>query len=144
MPLDQQRNSCPLSARGTRSVPLGCVTKTPVATTAIAREVAAFLWAIGQQVAPRSRPSEGLCNSELIMTNKLSLGARFRRQSLAPRGANPGGRWGLTAQRGQAEVCGHMMNADVLASSTSPYGEAHISGYRVTLSEDRRPTYRQT
>src|ERR1700740_37450 len=27
--------------------------KTPVATTAIAREVAAFLWAIGQQVAPQ-------------------------------------------------------------------------------------------
>jgi len=26
--------------------------KTPVATTAIARELAAFLWAIGQQVAP--------------------------------------------------------------------------------------------
>jgi transposase len=28
--------------------------KTPVATTAIARELAAFLWAIGQQVAPRT------------------------------------------------------------------------------------------
>ena len=27
--------------------------KTPVATTAIARELAAFLWAIGQQVAPQ-------------------------------------------------------------------------------------------
>ena len=28
--------------------------KTPVATTAIARELAAFLWAIGQQVAPQT------------------------------------------------------------------------------------------
>jgi hypothetical protein len=28
--------------------------KTPVATTAIARELAAFLWAIAQQVAPRT------------------------------------------------------------------------------------------
>jgi transposase len=31
--------------------------KTPVATTAIARELAAFLWAIGQQVAPQSKAS---------------------------------------------------------------------------------------
>jgi hypothetical protein len=26
---------------------------------------------------------------------------------------DPGGRWGLTAQRGQAEVYCHVMNADV-------------------------------
>jgi hypothetical protein len=39
------------------------------------------------------------------MAIRLSLGARFRRQSLAPRGATLAGLRGLTAQRGQAEVC---------------------------------------
>jgi transposase len=34
--------------------------KTPVATRAIARELSAFLWAIGQQVASARRPPKGL------------------------------------------------------------------------------------
>jgi hypothetical protein len=34
------------------------------------------------------------------MSNEIVAWPRFRRQSLAPRGATPGGRWGLTAQRG--------------------------------------------
>jgi hypothetical protein len=80
--------------------------KIPVATTAIARELAAFLWAIGQQVCA---PEAG----HLRDPSNRSLGARFRRQSLAPGGATSGGGWGLAAQRGQAEACCHVMNTDV-------------------------------
>jgi len=47
------------------------------------------------------------------MSNRLLLGARFRRQSLAPRGATLAGFGGLTAQRNQAELRCQMMNAIV-------------------------------
>jgi len=45
--------------------------------------------------------------------NTLSLGARFRRQPLAPEGATLTGKRGLTAQRGQAEGAAVAMNAEM-------------------------------
>jgi hypothetical protein len=47
------------------------------------------------------------------MATLLSLGARFRRQPLAPEGATLTGKRGLTAQHGQAEGGGRAMNADM-------------------------------
>jgi hypothetical protein len=59
------------------------------------------------------------------MAIRLSLGARFRRQSLAPTGATLGGLRGLTAQRSQAELRCQMMNANVWdLHLTSLRGEA--------------------
>jgi hypothetical protein len=58
--------------------------KTPVATTAIARELAAFLWAIGQQVAPQKpAPPKG---RGLIIPNRLSrtTWARWRLTLTSP------------------------------------------------------------
>jgi hypothetical protein len=46
-----------------------------------------------------------------FMAWPLSLGARFRRQSLAPRGATLAGVGGLTAQRGRARGGCHVENA---------------------------------
>jgi hypothetical protein len=43
----------------------------------------------------------------------LLLGARFRRQPLAPEGATLTGKRGLTAQRGQAEGAAVAMNAEM-------------------------------
>jgi Transposase IS116/IS110/IS902 family len=62
--------------------------KTPVATTAIARELAAFLWAIGQQVAPLK---SAVREPSSCQTVSLSALARFRGRSLAPRGATLAG-----------------------------------------------------
>src|SRR5215470_367139 len=45
--------------------------------------------------------------------NTLSLGARFRRQPLAPEGATLTGKRGLTAQRGQAEGAAIAMNTEM-------------------------------
>src|SRR4249919_2374200 len=45
------------------------------------------------------------------IARRLSLGARFRRQPLAP-AARPCGLRGLTARRGQAKRGHHAMNAD--------------------------------
>jgi hypothetical protein len=62
------------------------------------------------------------------MAIRLWLGARFRRQSLAPRGATLAGFGGLTDQRSQAELRCQMMNANVwpkgfhLASPHTPVG----------------------
>jgi hypothetical protein len=77
-----------------------------------------------------------------IMTNKLSLGALLSPSIPRAKRRDPGGRWGLTAQRGPSRSMLPCDECKRLASS--PYGEAHISGYRVTLKEDRRPTHRQT
>jgi hypothetical protein len=44
------------------------------------------------------------------MSNGLMLGARSRR-SISRAARDPDGRWGLTAQRGQAEASCHVMNA---------------------------------
>jgi hypothetical protein len=47
------------------------------------------------------------------MSNRLSLGAQLSPSIPRAKRRDPGGRWGLTAQRGQAEVYCHVMNADV-------------------------------
>jgi hypothetical protein len=81
--------------------------------------------------APEAGPPEGLCNSELvspIMSNILTLGARFCRQSLATE-ERP---WRALGIDRSARPSRSMLPCDEcgrLASSTSPYGEAHISGY---------------
>ena len=69
------------------------------------------------------------------MAIRLSLGARFRRQSLAPRGATLAGFGGLTAQRSQAELRCQMMNANGLVQGFSSNVATHISG-DIKLSEE--------
>jgi hypothetical protein len=47
------------------------------------------------------------------MPNRLLLGALLSPSIPRAKRRDPGGRWGLTAQRRQAEVYCHVMNADV-------------------------------
>jgi hypothetical protein len=82
--------------------------KTPVATTAIACELADFLWVICQQVAPQAK---GRCGCP-IMSTRLSLGGALSQSIPRAKRSDPGGPWGLAAQHGQAQVCCHVMNAD--------------------------------